>query len=1025
MRNGSGFLGKNNTTFTTVFLEEDLTKIIQTIEDMVLQARGSEKDYQARDFASNLYKLGLKCHNDDYIAQAEKIFQILPLLFQADGFRSVGEYCLQRTDLTMKENCFPYLFRAFEHWKEALKHRDPAMEMMSDYDFFRRDLSILKGLKKGGLKEELLEGKDLLLAQIQTFSPKFQPHMISQVVEVLIDIETPEQLKTYFTTAENVIDTFTEDIDEVLADDSFDPTSMMTGPLQTARGMAISNSVFDLQLALAKETKSIPTLTRLLKASEKRTIMPDFSVFSHIRIAQVFHEIEETSKAIELLKTICTKLLADYEIKVSKMPEMMFFTIMAAAKVVEFCIQLNQLDLARQLLPILQSKSKEISQMPVPMVDQRDLLIKLGEYTREDLLQEFTKVKAEVKTTPPRFSPDKIDPDDFFPHGPETRKPIFSIPQEYQKLAELAQLSQIGKKLEAHDVVEEIEEIMKTYRGKNGGPSIREKMLEQTMGGQPPLPFLPAQIIEAHKANDIKKTEELLHQFQAQISHNLTQLDKLQLPSHPGYPGMGDKNIRRFLMQAELAAVLLEINKPEKAHLIIDEIKEYYVQKNPLAGMSRGMQPGYPPLGLYRRYLTLKITAGYDENELEELIQFTENNDPTGMPFLGLLVLEKGDVAKAQEILDVIIKSKKKSSQKDQTMWESYYKRKNKILRRLGEKIKSDESLKHVVKEPREFGEFWSIEQERNLEKYLIRGEVDKISREINKILIRANLFFVNSSLRPLLTGVPPDEVDRLVWQNARQILEDKLVDILHSYDPESGVTIGIQRLIKVLVLLITLEKPEIVKAFALRLIATLQDAIEDLLPSEIINRLQFIPVSQPAIAYQPILAQVAREPHLLFFIEKNDFWQYFKTSVDDSKLRYDQFHNATKKWIKEVKSGNTTAFFQYIGISYVYSVLLDIFSRLGEQNLVSMCHKNAEVFRKLRLEKVQEEPSMYRMDPDWYLNLFNTIKTEIHYYMKHYRYDKAKELYDLSFTLLDHEGVKKEDLTRSITAMFSYLAEY
>ncbi|MFX0211096.1 MAG: hypothetical protein ACFFDT_34270, partial [Candidatus Hodarchaeota archaeon] len=245
-------MGKNNTTFTTVFLEEDLNKIIQTIEDIVLQARRSEKDYQARDFASNLYKLGLKCHNDDYIARAEKVFQSLPLLFQANGFQSVGEYCLQREDPSIKENCFSYLVKAFEYWKEALKQRDPAIDMMSDFDFFYRDLSILKGLKKGGLKKELLEGKDLLFSQIQTCSPKFQPDMISRVVEVLIDIESPEQLKTYFTTAENVIDTFTEDIDEVLADDSFDPTSMMTGPLQSAQGLVTSNSVFDLQLALAK-----------------------------------------------------------------------------------------------------------------------------------------------------------------------------------------------------------------------------------------------------------------------------------------------------------------------------------------------------------------------------------------------------------------------------------------------------------------------------------------------------------------------------------------------------------------------------------------------------------------------------------------------------------------------------------------------------------------------------------------------------------------------------------------------------
>ncbi len=1011
---------KSEIKFTDVFTKDTLNPIISTVEEIVTRAKSSEKDYNVRDFASNLYKLGLKLQIDDYKTRAEEYIAKIPPLFQADAYRLIGEYCLQKEIYKDQTKCFDFLLAAFNHWKEALKNRDPKKDFMSDYDYFHSDIRILEGLKTGKLYKELIEGKELLLEQIRTFSEKFQPDMLSQIAEVLCDVEEEEKIIEYLDMADKIITPFTEETDETLSMDMLESVPMMMGGQQMPLEMKPGSSILDLQLALAKEKKDVAALNFLLKATEKNSLMPQLSFFPQIMIIKAFHEIGEQLRATEILQDIIADLKSDFDNQLAKMPEMLFFTTAAAGQIVELCISLNEVDLGKQLVPILKIEDNQSERLPIQSFNRRTLLIKLGEYDKKDLLEEFVEIQKTLDKIGPLSPP---TPDDFLPQGPRTNKPLFSLPSGYENIAKLSQLAQAAEQLEVSKLVEEIGEVLMKFGGKEGTPSMREKFLEQMKQNESIV--LPKQIMDAYKANDIEKTDKLLFQLEQVVTDNINKLQDMQIPSQPGFPGMADKNIRRLLILTDYASILIEINKLEKVNDILEEIKEFYFEKKPLKGMSRGMQPGFPPLGLYRRYLTLKIKLGCNEDEIDTLFEYTKENDHTGLSYLGLLLLEAGNVDKAQEISDFLLKPKKLTFQEKISTWKSYYKRKSKILAKIGKKSESIEILEQIGKEPKEFGKFWSIERDRNLENLLLGGDLDRIKDEIETALANLSDLFVLSSLKPLVNPRPPQGVEEKSWIEARIFLGKKLQDIIESFESSLNVGLSLSAVDQILILLEEIGRNEEAAKFTLQILSSLQEAIEENAPVRIIDQLELIPLKKPTLSHNTFLEKVLNESNILFHTTRRDFWSYYRTTTDEIKLSYGQFDSICKKWYKEARMGNSNNFYLYISLSHIYSFLVNIFHRQKNKNLASMCYRNAEIFRKKRLKKVREEPNSRKFDSDWYLNLFDQIKNELKGIMQNYNYVTAKEYYKLALTLLEQEGVTKEDQASSFNTMLSYLADY
>jgi hypothetical protein len=750
-----------------------------------------------------------------------------------------------------------------------------------------------------------------------------------------------------------------------------------------------------------------------------------FTVFPQIVIAKTFQEIGEDARAIEILTNISKNLLSDVEIQKEQMPEMIFFAKVAAGQIVEAFISLNQIEMAKQLIPILKTEDTDSRQLPAHLFDQRTLLAKLGEYDKEDLLTELEEIKTKLGTTERKLPLQELGPEDFLPEGPVTTKPLFSVPPEYQQIAKLSQLAQIAENLGASEVVEEITELLKKIGGSDRAPKLKEEQMKQLERERKSI-LLPNQIIEAFNEKDEDKTEELLKELENQIKENIKQLEKRPIPSSSpwGLPRIGDMNVRRLLFQAGLAEVLMQIDRQERVNEILEEIKTYYMQNNPLEGMGRGAQPGYPPLGLYRRYLVLKLKMGYKEEELTEIVEYTQQNDPTGLPFLGILLLKAGNMTKAQEISDLILKPQMDPSKKV-TTWESYYKRKSQILEQLGEKKESMETLKQIGKDPKDLGKFWEIGREAHLAKLLLGGDLKKIEREIETAVENLGTYYVWTALKPLFQSRPPKGVTQEVWVEARKILGDQLTEILGSFDSPIKGPISFQTIDTIIYLLRELERKEEAHRFSLQILATLQKAVEQIAPTHIIKQLEFLPVTPSTWKYEKLLERVGKEPHLKSSMARGDYWRYYKTTTDEPPLRYEKFDTTLKNWIKESRTGKNDNFFLYISIPYIYSVMVRIFSRLEDKNNISLCYRNSEVLRKERLKKVQKTPETGRIDSDWYLNLFDQIKKELKGRFENYDYETAKEQFNLALILLDDDGVKQEDQMRHLNEMMGYLADY
>jgi len=142
--------------------------------------------------------------------------------------------------------------------------------------------------------------------------------------------------------------------------------------------------------------------------------------------------------------------------------------------------------------------------------------------------------------------------------------------------------------------------------------------------------------------------------------------------------------------------------------------------------------------------------------------------------------------------------------------------------------------------------------------------------------------------------------------------------------------------------------------------------------------------------------------PNLHFVITRSDYWDYYKITRKKVKLEYDQFDISYKNWHREYRTGNSTNLNLYINIPYVYDSLIEIFEKIGDAHLSSLCQKNVETLRNARLKEVQLEPSSGKMDRNWYSNLLTLIKNDLEESMKAQDYTTAKERFFQAFELLE-----------------------
>lgn len=255
----------------------------------------------------------------------------------------------------------------------------------------------------------------------------------------------------------------------------------------------------------------------------------------------------------------------------------------------------------------------------------------------------------------------------------------------------------------------------------------------------------------------------------------------------------------------------------------------------------------------------------------------------------------------------------------------------------------------------------------------------------------------------------PPNGVKQEIWIFARNLLKEKLLEMVESFDPEEPV-LRYTDLVNVLRFLTKLSETESVKEISFKIISTLQEAVSSLAPPDLIKDVVFVSVDIIPWNFNKFLTLTIARPNLVFVSTREDYWDYYKSPDKTVEIHYDQFDSLYKRWFREYSAGNPNSLHLFLNIPYVYDSLIDIFEQLEDESIVSLSQKNVETLRNARLKEVQLKPSSGKMDRNWYSNLLTLIKNDLEESMKAQDYIIAKERFNQAFELLDQYEVQVRD---------------
>jgi len=368
--------------------------------------------------------------------------------------------------------------------------------------------------------------------------------------------------------------------------------------------------------------------------------------------------------------------------------------------------------------------------------------------------------------------------------------------------------------------------------------------------------------------------------------------------------------------------------------------------------------------------------------------------------------------------------------------WNQYYQEKAKILRKIEAVDESSRLIENKFEASKKDPERWRFDANQ-LDQCLFLGDKAKVQEIIDIGII--NLYNVLTTIpftfvSPLMKDKPPKGVKQEIWIFSRNYLKEKLLEIVTSFDPEKQPTLQFDYLVEVLKFLINLNAIATVRETSIKIIATIQEAISSLAPIDLKRDIDFISVEILPWNYYMLLDLTISRSNLVFVITRADYWDYYKSTGKNAEIKYDQFDSLYKKWFREYRTGNPSNLHLYINIPYVYDSMIEIFEKMGEDNIASLCQQNVEIFRKARLNKAQKVPSSGKEDREWYGNLLTLIEIEIEEFMKIRDYITAKKRFNQAFELLEPERVQKDDqgdglaldpLLLSVIKMFELLTKH
>jgi hypothetical protein len=1014
-----------NREFTKVFTNDVLHSTVHKISGLVEQKKTNISFYESR-FAQYLFQLGVRVQDIDLIDQAKALLPNLSVFDQIDVYSKISNYYLLNPFFHSQDSGEVYLKQALEVWRSSVTDRHQKKRLMSSYDYFNHDLRLLSTIIKYKDKHSLQEVKQGCLDFITTCPRNIQPLLLVSLAERLQEVEDKSQLLEYLALADTIVQDSSQTQAKVLEADLQKSLHTLLSPqASTTEG----NTLFDLQLALALATNDLSIPKSLLTTlNNMETIhIPIFSSMPKLLIAKTFSKLGDRNSALSILHEVVEGLVDGDEEMKALLSQAEMFLPPIAVHFASICLELNEKDLARKVLPIL-TKPRQEKQFSFP-IEQKLLLIDLGEYSSNNLREDIKQFERQLDSF--QISPER-------PRAPPT--PFSQMPPEVEIMLKLTELRACAEKLEESDLKELLSSLETSLLEKmsqsKGDPKSRTKDLDMNI--TPQSRVTPEMIIKAFKAGDLDQTNSLLEKFELLIHQQIETRQKCTKipPPPPNLPpgaSFGDPAIDRLLILSMLARVFIEVNQAEKASPIMKEIQTYLeVNEDKLDAVIKTAQPAFPILQLFRSYHKLKLKMGCSESEIDEIITNFQKFDPEGLIGFGVSLTTAGFVQHAL----TINKSKTGQSMKDGS-WNQYYQMKSKFLKKLGEVDKTKEVLESTFDPFTSSRERWRFDASQ-LEQCLFLEDQVKIQEIID--LGMKNLFdpmqgmFSFTFVSPLISDHPPEGVKQEIWDFARNYLKEQFHQLLAKFEPGTQFVLRYTDFSDILLYMIKLDALPQVRITSLKILATLQNAIQTLAPEEIHKSIEFYSSPEEHWEFDDLLNLTLSRSNLHFVVTRDDYWTYYKGMGKSGSLTYDQFDQTYRKWISEQRSGKPTNMHLYLNIPFVYSSLIQIFDNLQEKELSDLCRKNTDILQEYRWKQVQETPSGGQVNSTGFTNLLTLVKLDLEASLKSHNYVEAYKILNLAFELLSHDamhetgqsdGLSLDPKLLSVLDMFELLSKY
>jgi hypothetical protein len=549
---------------------------------------------------------------------------------------------------------------------------------------------------------------------------------------------------------------------------------------------------------------------------------------------------------------------------------------------------------------------------------------------------------------------------------------------------------------------------------------------------------LPDRIIGAYKKENFYQADSLLGEYEKTI------YDQIEMAKSPPNLSnlrvkmmLGDKDTNRLLKLSMLAKVYVEVNKTYKLAPILKQLHTYLeANEDKLITVIKTTQPAPPLLQLFRTYHFLQLKLGYTESEINDIIKDFQKFDPQGLIDFGVNLAKTGHVEQALKISE----SKTSQSMRGGT-WDQYFQAKTKFLKSLGEFEKTKEVTESTFEPFLSNKERWRFDAHQ-LDQCLFLEDQGKIKQIINLGIsslndpIRGSMSSF-SFISPLIMDHPPQDVKQEIWQFARDYLKDQLLPLIE-FQPGDRFRLSFTQLSKILLFLAKLNSKEIVKEISLQILSTLQEAIRNFAPKDLIAAINFSSAEANPLDYNALLNSTFSRTNLLMVATRDDYWVYYKTMGESGALTYDEFNLTYGKWFGEQRTGKSNDMHLYLNVPFVYFSLVKIFDILKEKEFVTLCRNTLKVLQEYRWKAVQEDNTDGRIDrgglTQGLANLLTLAKFDLEAALKSHNYLEARRLFTLTFELLTHESLKTtgrsgglalDPTLLSVLEMFELLSKY